>query len=141
MRPTIDEQLSGAQRLLDLVESSGDLSPGSAELLRNAQRLIRRVAASWSTTLPFLLDDNTHLAALLHQDPPGDTERSWPERADDTERSWPERADDTDPAARNDELRGVLARLIRELPADAEGRARRTEIGHYLRRRVAADPT
>jgi len=119
VRPTIDEQLSGAQRLLDLVESSGDLSPGSAELLRNAQRLIKRVTTSWSTTLPFLVEDNARLAVLLHKDP----------------------AADPDPAARNEELRGALARLIRELPRDADGRARRAEIGHYLRRRVAADPT
>ena len=121
MRPTIDEQLLGAQRLLDLVEGSGDLSPGSAELLRNAQRLIRRVTTSWSTTVPFLVEDNATLTALLRLDPVT-----------------------TDPAlaaARNTELRGALARLIRELPGDAEGRARRAEIGHYLRQRVAADPT
>lgn len=119
MRPTIDEQLSGARRLLDLVESSGDLSPGSAELLRNAKRLIKRVSTSWSTTLPFLVEDNAQLTALLRLEP----------------------TTTTDPAARNEELRGALARLVRELPADAEGRARRAEIGQYLRRRVAADPT
>lgn len=119
MRPTIDEQLAGAQRLLDLVAASGDLSPGSAELLRNAQRLITRVGTSWSTTEPFLVRDNAELAALLGREV-GAT---------------------TDPAARNDELRGALARLVRELPADAGGRARRAEIGEYLRRRVAADPT
>lgn len=119
MRPTIDEQLSGAQRLLDLVASSGDLTPGSAELLRNAQRLIERVSTSWSTALPFLVEDNARLAALLGVDPP----------------------DATDPAAHNAELRGALARLVRELPGDAEGRARRAEVGRYLKRRVAADPT
>lgn len=124
MRPTIDEQLAGAGRLLDLVESAGDLPAGSAELLRNAQRLIRRVATSWSTTLPFLVEDNARLTALLHHEPTDDAA-----------------TDPTLAAERNDELRGSLARLIRELPGDAEGRARRAEIGRYLRRRVAADPT
>lgn len=125
MRPTIDEQLAGAQRLLDLVESTGDLPAESAELLRNAQRLIRRVATSWSTTLPFLIEDNARLTALLHQERGGDAAITDPMLA----------------AARNNELRGSLARLIRELPGDAEGHARRVEIGQYLSRRVAADPT
>lgn len=125
MRPTIDEQLAGAQRLLELVETTGGLPTESAELLRNAQRLIRRVATSWSTTLPFLIEDNARLTALLQQEPAVDAAITDPMLA----------------AARNNELRGSLARLIRELRGDAEGHARRVEIGHYLSRRVAADPT
>ena len=124
MRPTIDEQLAGVQRLLGLVEADGGIPPESVELLHNAQRLVKRVAASWSTSLPFLLDDNAQLSALLRE----------PAAA----------AAPTDvavAAARNDELRGSLSHLIRNLPCSVEGRARRAEIGRYLSRRVAADPT
>lgn len=124
MRPTIDEQLAGADRLLGLVETDEKLPPGSAELVRNTRRLISRIAGSWATALPFLVEDNARLAALL-----------------DAEPHDPTPTDLTSAAARNEELRGDLARRIRELPSDAQGREARAEIGRYLRGRVAADPT
>ncbi|MFE7422212.1 hypothetical protein [Rhodococcus sp. NPDC057529] len=124
MRPTIDEQLAGADRLLGLVETDEQLSPGSVELVRNARRLIGRIAGSWSTALPFLVEDNARLAELLDVEP---------------DESVP--TDLTSAAARNEERRAELANRIRELPSDAQGRATRSEIGRYLRGRVAADPT
>lgn len=124
MRPTIDEQLTGANRLLDLVEQDPALPPGSAELVRNARRLISRVAGSWSRAMPFLVEDNARLASLLG-----------------IESDSPAATDPTSVAVRNEELRGELSRTIRELPTDPQGQITRAAIGRYLLDRVANDPT
>lgn len=126
MRPTIDEQLAGVRRLLSLAEADDGISPATHELLRNAQRLVERVSSSWAGAWAFLVEDNAHLAELLGQPPMTDTATT---------------ADIAHAAARNEELRGSLAQLIAQLPGDPEGRARRSEIGRYLLRRVAVDPT
>jgi hypothetical protein len=123
VRPSIDEQLAGVQRLLGLVTEDPALSPESLELVRNAERLVTRVAGAWSETLPFLTLDNERLAGLLGT-PPG-----------------PGSTDVAEMAARNEALRGSLAELIRDLPATPGGRARRAEIGRYLVQRVTDDPT
>ncbi len=116
MRPTIDEQLAGARRLLAAAQADPGISAASVELLRNADRLLGRVAGSWSAAGPFLAEDNAALERLLHR-PAGDP--------------------DQDAAERNAALRAELADAIRTLPAgDA-----RAEIGRYLRHRVATDPT
>jgi hypothetical protein len=119
MRPTIDEQLAGAARLLRLAEADREINDGAAALVRNARRLVDRVAASWSSALPFLEADNTRMAALLDAPMPG------PDR------------DLAAAAARNEELRAALTQRIRTLPFGVE----RDAIGAYLRERVAADPT
>jgi hypothetical protein len=119
VRPTIDEQLGGAVRLLRLAEDDPDVSPGAAELARNARRLVERVASSWSMTLPFLREDNDQMAALLGQP-----------RVDGS-------IDVAAAAAQNDDLRAQLVRRIHALPAGPD----REAIGAYLRTRVAADPT
>lgn len=122
MRPTIDEQLDGASRLLRLAEEDPGISPAIAELVRNARRLVERVGTSWSAALPFLQADNAQAAALLGLD------------ASETADSGRELAA---AAARNEELRAALTDRIRELPAGPD----RAAIGAYLRARVAADPT
>ena len=124
MRPTIHEQLSGVDRLLDLADESHSLPAERSELLSNARRLIKRVATSWDTALPFLLDDNARLTELLTG----------------TEAREPVPTDITAVAARNEELRGSLAQLISTIPRDPEFRPRRAEIGQYLQWRVATDP-
>jgi hypothetical protein len=126
MRPTIQEQLSGVDRLLDLADESNSLPAETSELLSNARRLIKRVATSWDTALPFLLDDNARLTELLNA-------------AVGVEA--PVSTDFTAVAARNEELRGSLAQLISTIPRNPECRQRRAEIGHYLQWRVASDPT
>lgn len=118
MRPTIDEQLAGAARLLRLAEAEAGMTPGIAELVRNARRLVDRVASSWSAALPFLREDNARTAALLGLDEPGS-------------------ADLAEAAARNEQLRGELCDRIHRLPAGDE----RAAIGAHLRARVDADPT
>jgi hypothetical protein len=136
MRPTIEEQLDGVQRLLGLATADPALSCETAELLRNAQRLVARVAGSWATTLPFLVEDNVALAELLGPDAQSG-ETGVPGAA-------PSDVDPTDVAAvvaRNEALRAALSRLVHDLPDCPAGRARRADIGRYLRRRIAADPT
>jgi hypothetical protein len=124
VRPTIHEQLSGVDRLLDLADESHSLPAETSELLSNARRLIKRVATSWDTALPFLLDDNARLTELLNG----------------AEAQEPVPTDITAVAARNEELRGSLAQLISTIPRDPEFRQRRAEIGQYLQWRVATDP-
>jgi hypothetical protein len=118
VRPTIDEQLAGAARLLRLAEDDPETTPGVAELVRNARRLVERVGSSWSAALPFLLDDNARTAALLGV-------------------AAPAAADLAAAAAVNEDLRAALSERVRELPDGPE----RAAIGAHLRARVAADPT
>ena len=129
MRPTIDEQLDGAQRLLRIVEGDEGLSAGSREVLGNAVRLLRRVRGSWASVPSFLADDNAELTALL--------------AGLGADASVAEPEGDLDVAAaaeRNAALRQLLARVIRELPSTVEGRAARERIGDYLRKRVQIEP-
>ncbi|QZS52712.1 hypothetical protein FXW36_00495 (plasmid) [Rhodococcus opacus] len=126
MRPTIHEQLSGVGRLLDLAQESHPLPAETSELLSNARRLIKRVAASWDTALPFLLDDNARLTELLDNG---------------VEAQTPLPTDLRAVAAKNEELRGALAQLITTIPRDPEFRERRAEVGRYLQWRIAADPS
>ncbi|GAA4674663.1 hypothetical protein [Gordonia humi] len=119
MRPTIDEQLGGASRLLTLAENEPD-AEGVTELVRNARRLVDRVSSSWAAAEPFLRGDNAELAALL-------------ETADPTP---------PDPGLQrvvdvNESLRFRLSDRIRDLGPGAS----RDEIGTYLRRRLTVDPT
>jgi hypothetical protein len=121
LRPTIDEQLGGAARLLRLAESDPEAPPGVVELARNARRLIERVASSWAISLPFLRADNYRMLALLGIDEPHS-------------------ADSVDLAVaadRNEALRAQLTRRIQELPPGPD----REAIGAYLRARLTVDPT
>ena len=147
MHPTVDEQLAGARRLIDLVAADPGLPPASAELLRNADRLLRRVGTSWASTLPFLTEDNATLTELLTRLAPllpaADSTATDPA---DTTAPWTDPAARPDldvavVAARNTELRALLARAVRELPRTPAGAAARAEIGDYLARRVESDPT
>jgi hypothetical protein len=140
MRPTIDEQLDGAQRLLGVVAGDEQLSPDSREVLGNAARLLRRVHGSWASVLPFLVEDNAELASLL-----GGLTGLVPTLAPDVAAALgtaPRHELDVAAATeRNTALRALLARAVRELPRTPDGLAARTRIGHYLRTRVEIDPT
>ena len=119
MRPRIDEQLTGAARLLRLAEQDPDTPRSVAELVHNARRLVDRVGTSWTFALPFLTDDSARTAELLGLSEP------------------PAERDLITASARNEELRAALSTRLRELPAGPE----RAAIGAHLRARVAADPT
>jgi muconolactone delta-isomerase len=134
MRPTIDEQLDGAQRLLRIVEGDEGLSAASREVLVNAVRLLRRVRGSWASVPSFLVDDNAELAALL---------RGLDDVVPGLVQVDPGLDPDLDVAAaaeRNTAQRELLACAIRELPRTAEGLAARERIGDYLRARVQIEP-
>ena len=129
MRPTVDEELDGALRLLDTVVREEQVSAGGRDRLRDVERLVRRVRGSWSAILPFLVEDNATLVGLLHKlgtDVPPDPEPG---------------VDITAVAARNEQLRERLSATIRVLPAPPEGDDARVRIGTYLQRRVDTDPT
>jgi hypothetical protein len=126
MRPTVDEQLAGALRLLTSARADSSLAEETAELLANAQRLVHRVAGSWDTALGFLLEDNAALQRFI--DGAGPTEID----------AVPTVAT---AAERNALLRQSLAESIRTLPADDNRRARLVDIGKYLQQRVDSDPT
>ncbi|PXY18933.1 hypothetical protein [Prauserella muralis] len=119
MRPTIVEQLEGAQRLLDLVRADENLSPASRDRLRDVGRLLTHVHRSCTGLPAFLAEDNARLAVLLGEaEPPVEFEGL---------------------IGRNDELRASLARTIRELgERDTDAWER---IWRYLRWRVETDPS
>ena len=142
VHPTIDEQLHGAQRLLDAVEADSQLSTASQESLTNVRRLLKQVTRSWAGVLPFHVQDNATLTELLAHTAP---------LAGPTLSAAIDGAVNATPAGsglniavvsgRNAELRGLLARAIAELPRTTAGDIARTEIGNYLRDRVNADPS
>ncbi|MEW2503347.1 MULTISPECIES: hypothetical protein [unclassified Amycolatopsis] len=130
MRPTIEDQLHGAQRLLDDVATDPELSRDSHENLANVRRLLKQIGRSWSELLPFYLNDNATLAQLLTRH---DVEL--PAAAE------PGGYDVAEAARRNAELRALLSGVITNLPDTPDGTAARREITEYLVRRIEADPS
>lgn len=127
MRPTIDDQLHGARRLLDGVMDSDDVPATARATLQNVRRLLDQIGRSWAVLPGFYAEDNAALGALLARlgaTPPVAVTGA-----------------DVEAAARhNAELRGLLSAVLRELPAGPAGAAARADIGDYLRHRVATDP-
>ncbi|MGW4488497.1 hypothetical protein ACWEOE_32210 [Amycolatopsis sp. NPDC004368] len=136
MRPTIDDQLHGAQRLLDAVATDPGLSRDSREQLANVRRLLTQVGRSWSVLLPFYTADNLTMAQLLTRCVAAGS----PLAAEVARVTQPvESGTDVHRAAeRNAELRSLLSRVIARLPAGAPARR---EITEYLIRRVETDPS
>lgn len=65
MRPTVDEQLSGIDRLLEQIGSDTALGAESAQLLRDARRQLGRLRGSLDLRLPFLRWDTAASLAVL----------------------------------------------------------------------------
>jgi hypothetical protein len=140
MRPTIEDQLRGAQRLLEDVEADSALTRDSVETLTNVRRLLKQVTRSWSSLLPFYTEDNAAMARLLVRY----AQSIGPERAADIAAATvpvDTGYDVAAAAARNAELRSLLSRVIAELPRTPDGDAVRRGITGYLARRVEADPS
>ena len=135
MHPTIDEQLGGALRLLDVLETEDELSTASQEVLANVRRLLGKVQRSWSAQLPFHTADNAALTALLERTAPLVDPALVPTGA------AVEPLDAVAVATRNSELRALLSRVVTGLPHCPAGDAARAEIGDHLRHRVDTDPT
>lgn len=136
MHPTIDEQLRGIGRLLDLVEQEGSLTVDGMESLTNARRLVSQVSRSWSAVLPFYHRDNKALRELLLRSrsvlEPGAV------LADDSS------ADEFDVIAvgeQNAALRACLSSVIQQLPRTEDGATVHSEILRYLAARVVEDPS
>lgn len=140
MRPTIDDQLAGAVRLIEDVTADPGLPAASRELLTNARRLVRRAQRASSGTPDFLADDAGRMQALL-------TDLAPHVPALDTEiraaagRDVPAVPDLDALAAQHEQLRDLLARAVRALPDDERGRAARARVAGALRERVERDPT
>ncbi|MFI5611992.1 hypothetical protein [Amycolatopsis sp. NPDC051903] len=126
MRPTIEDQLSGARRLLDDVAADAGLSRDSRENLTNVRRLLTQIGRSWAALLPFYVEDNATLTRLLtrHGVPVPDDE--------------PTGFDVAAAATRNAELRAHLSHVVTNV---APGTEARREITEYLVRRIETDPS
>ena len=135
MHPTIDEQLGGALRLLDVLETEDELSTASQEVLANVRRLLGKVQRSWSAQLPFHTADNAALTDLLGRTAPLVDPALVPTV------TAVEPLDAVAVATRNSELRALLSRVVTGLPHSPAGDAARAEIGDHLRHRVDTDPT
>jgi hypothetical protein len=142
VHPTIDEQLAGAHRLLDLAADDPGMPVGSAELLINVRRLLTQVRRSWSALPKFHKADNERLIALLTSTSDALTgpavERINVALADLRSPA----GDPAEEAQRNAHLRDLLTQVIRELSHSDEGHtAARDSIAQYLRDRLVADPS
>ncbi len=140
MRPTIDDQLAGAERLLEGVAADPGLSEASRDLLTNARRLVRRADRASSGTWAFLAEDAGQVQRLLAELGP-----QVPALADEIGAACAEDVPvvpDLDAlAGRHEDLRELLARAVRELPPDGDGDAARARVAARLRERVDTDPT
>jgi hypothetical protein len=133
VRPTVEEQLRGVGRLLQVVAADADLSPESTEALAEASRMLRRLEVSWPHMVPFLDSDNRATAAVLEQVAP-----LLPAELA-AAASRPDAA--ISPAhERNQVLRALLAQAIVALPGGEAGAQARTAIGAHLRERVDRNP-
>ncbi len=145
MHPTVDEQLRGIGRLLEQVAAGSGLAPASADALDEARRRLRRLEGSWAQVLPFLTADNRATAELLAELAPlvaGALAHEVAAAAHEADRAPTPAAalDVAAVAARNDELRALLATVIAALPGGDAGRAARLAVVAHARRRLDADP-
>ena len=140
MRPTIDDQLDGALRLLDTIVSDDELSEASLECVANIRRLLKHVGRSWAALPGFYAQDNDDLIELLTRaggllpDPLGKKIGAASGLGN------PAATDVVGSAVRNTELRHLLSAALQDLPDGSDGAALRSQIGDYLRRRVEIDP-
>lgn len=119
---------------------------GSAALLADAGRLLRRLEGTWAEILPFLVADSRATAALLVDLAPlldGELATAIADAAARTAggSATLHELQIAVAAAHNDELRGLLSDAIASLPDDEAGRRATAAIGAHLRRRLDADPT
>lgn len=134
MRPTAADAHDGAERLLRGLVADGQLAPAAADPVL---RLLRQARTGWSSRLPFLDDDSRTLLALL-----ADLRRTLPVdlAAAITShvgvRAITPLLDVEEADRRNAELRDLLARAVRVIPAGAD----RERIRVYLLDRVEREP-
>lgn len=136
MQPTVEAELSGARRVLLSLARGEEVSTDAAAQLNSVASTLGRLEKSWSAVLPWLIDDNAMLTALLDElviDPEGRIELSALAGPATTA------VDPSvlDPSAANTRNEALRALLVRALPA--EGAARRQVI-KLLHARLASRP-
>ncbi|MGH1488835.1 MAG: hypothetical protein ACRBK7_05480 [Acidimicrobiales bacterium] len=142
MRPTIDEQLAGVDRLLDLVAADPRLGDESSLLLRDARRQLGRLRGSMPIRLRFIRWDNAATVALLTEVAPvlPSELQSTIGRFADASAGHASDTPEATEAELNDRLRTLLSEAIDVLPDSAAGEAARQRIITHLRTRVDAHP-
>ena len=144
MHPTVDEQLRGVRRLLQIVAADDGLSPAATEALADASRILRRLQSSWAQVPAFLASDNRATAAVLTEIAPLlPAELAADAVAMASGCAEPHLAD-LDLAAvheRNKALRALLAQAVTALPHDDAGARARRVIAAHLCQRLARDPS
>lgn len=126
MRPTIEEQIEGSCRLLEVVVAVEVADSHALEVLSELTRNLRMIGSSWTQLLPFLHWDNEATTGLL------DAARPIVEVVLAQRIVAVIAGAQSDPfdfsavSAHNDELRAVLSELVTEL--DPESGPQATEI-------------
>ena len=118
MQPTIEAELSGAQRLLEPLAADPTLPADVTGQIKTVMQLLKRLERSWPRFFPHLASDNARTAGLLAELAPGLSPdlRSEIDRALSVQGPPPD-DDVLDVVAanrRNEALRDLLARAIRE---------------------------
>jgi len=142
MRPTIDEQLAGVDRLLELVAADSALGDESALLLRDARRQLGRLRGSMPSRLRFIRWDNAATTTVLSEVVsilPSEMQ-SKIGRLTDASTDQPSDTPEADETGLNNRLRTLLSEAIDVLPDTADGEAARLRIVGHLRARVDANP-
>ena len=135
MRPTVGEQLAAIRRMIDAVRADPAADPdATAATLELVSGQLRRLERSEPHRLAFLVEDNIATAQLL-----ADLAVVLPSLAPP---AAPADAvtGEAEAGARNDELRALLVRAVRELPDGPDGDAGRERIAAHLRRRIERNP-
>ncbi len=137
MQPTVAAQLRAIQRLVQEARADPVLGVAAAQALTLAAAQLRRLEGAEATRLPFLVEDNVAMAALL-----ADLAVLVPDLAPpDPPLLSPEAVTSEAAAARrNVELRQLLAQAVYLLPDDDAGDAGRTRVAQLLRARLGRNP-
>lgn len=140
MRPTIDDQVAGARRLLSSLIDADELPAGARETLINARRLLDQVGRSWAALPDFYADDNAALTALLVRLRAVLPDAAAARITETLAAPAPPLTDLNATAEYNAGLRKLLSTALGELSCEPDGDCARAEIGVYLRHRVDTDP-
>ena len=130
MQPTVAAQLRAIQRLVQEARADPVLGVAAAQALTLAAAQLRRLEGAEATRLPFLVEDNVAMAALLADLAPPDPPLLSPEAV----------TSEAAAARRNVELRQLLAQAVYLLPDDDAGDAGRTRVAQLLRARLGRNP-
>lgn len=142
MQPMPDVELAGARRSLSSVARDPRLPSDASREIEHVIRTIRRVEKSWPVLLPYLVQSNGRLAALLRELAPL-APAELAEEIDAVLAETPEGlgVDLGSANEHNEALRGLLARFVTsELPRPGTASPTRAPILEALRRDLQSRP-